>query len=73
MPKPKIEPGDWITLQVPVTSVWDEDNRVTVSVNGQLVTMNQDNESILDVTKAERERPSTGRVGTSKLGKLMSD
>jgi hypothetical protein len=43
-------------VQVRVTRVW-EDGRITVDLAGQKVTMRQDNDAILEVTPAARERP----------------
>lgn len=55
MPKPKIEAGDTVTLRVPVRSTW-EDGTITVDIGGQLVTLRETHDMIVDVVRAERKR-----------------
>ena len=56
MAKPKIEVGDWLTLHVKVTKVWD--GEVTVQLpNGNRETIRVDSQDIVEVTQ-ERKRPA---------------
>jgi hypothetical protein len=56
---PRIERGDWLTLQVKVTDAWD-DGRVTVEhLTGQKVTMGGDSAEIIEITKPYQSRQSS--------------
>jgi hypothetical protein len=58
---PRIERGDWLTLQVKVTEAWD-DGRITVEhQTGQKVTMGGDSAEIIEITKPHRSRQSSRR------------
>lgn len=51
MAKRKIERGDWLTVQVEVTAVWDTGEVTVRHTGGQKVTLREDSEEIIEVTK----------------------
>ena len=57
---PRVERGDWLTLQVKVTDAWD-DGRVTVEhMTGQKVTMGGNSAEIIKITKPTGRKGPTG-------------
>ena len=55
MAKPKIEVGDWLTLHVKVTKVWDSGDVTVQLPNGNRETIRTDSPDIIEVTR-ERKR-----------------
>lgn len=44
--------GDWLVLKpLKIEAVWEEDERLTVEINGQRITMRRDNRQIDKVIK----------------------
>jgi hypothetical protein len=62
---PRIKRGDWLTLQVKVTTAWD-DGRITVEhLTGQKVTMGSDSPEIIEITESQTSRRSNDHAAAT--------
>lgn len=63
--RPRIEPGDWLSLRPQrVVATWEDDGKVTIEFLGQRVTLRQDSDEIEEVVKGEKPEAVRKKRGT---------